>query len=690
MGHLAVTVLHEAARQIQEEDFSIEELPDGFNTSFLCCLPKKPTGTDPTAGDYFAPSSTRPLSLVNTDNRLIASSFRVLLEPLIEPLISKAQRGFLRGRQMLSNILDIDFESMKISLLHDKGALILFDFEAAFPSVSQSFMMEMLHLLGLPGNIVKVASALYHKCSCLIKVHGSSFDGFEMTSGVRQGCPLSPLLFVFVVDILLRHLEAITKGRDLVRAFADDIGMVVQGTRLTLSAIFEAFGKFARFSGLNLNFKKTICIPLWADTTKNIRDDMSLLHEACRDIAYDDHGTYLGFTVGPGRCRSQWHKASDKFLQRAITWRAAGQGLHHACTAYNTFVVTVLSHLWQLTPPHPELLRLEKLALARLLPGPGNWTQPCDLWMLQLTWVFSNKMISIHYKSLAAAVRVCLTTAPDFRKVARELRQAMDSTSQPFVRALWSGWYASSFYFHLTESYDEFRRRNIHPTHILAKLRNEQRNRGGTSYPLNKPHMVEGTLYNAILANSLEGKEHPIRRTRLFLTRWNHSATEVDALRIQRYSRIIGQFTLPTIHAAVLRTWRNAWITDRRMRTCNSTAKHKCVFGCLGQAADSIEHYAYCSSIRHAGRSLLSTAAPEDAIPCGIKTTILMEGCNNKQDIIFRAIWLGLLYSAYNAVKHSEGDHTTDSPSKGELCDLLRDKLQEYKGHCTQHCWFNW
>ena len=209
---------------------------------------------------------------------------------------------------------------MKISLLHDRGALILFDFEAAFPSVSQGYMIDMLRLLGIPPNIVKVVSALYHKCSCLIKIQGSSFEGFDMTSGVRQGCPLSPLLFVFVVDILLRNLEAITKGRDLVRAFADDIGMVVQNTRLTLPALFEAFGKFACFSGLNLNFKKTVCIPLWAESMDGIKEKMALLHEACKHIAYDDHGIYLGFAVGPGRNRIQWQKASDKFFQRDVTW----------------------------------------------------------------------------------------------------------------------------------------------------------------------------------------------------------------------------------------------------------------------------------------------------------------------------------------------------------------------------------
>ena len=69
LGHVGVATIHAAASRMQDDDFSNEELPYDFNVFYLCCLPKKPTGNDPTEGDYFSPSATRPLSLVNTDNR---------------------------------------------------------------------------------------------------------------------------------------------------------------------------------------------------------------------------------------------------------------------------------------------------------------------------------------------------------------------------------------------------------------------------------------------------------------------------------------------------------------------------------------------------------------------------------------------------------------------------------------------
>ncbi|MFM7980212.1 MAG: hypothetical protein ACKPKO_12930, partial [Candidatus Fonsibacter sp.] len=80
---------------------------------------------------------------------------------MMEPLISPNQRGFLRGRQMVSNILDMDMHSILTSHNHDRGAVILFDFDAAFPSISHYYLMSMLEDLGLPKKL-QVVQALYH------------------------------------------------------------------------------------------------------------------------------------------------------------------------------------------------------------------------------------------------------------------------------------------------------------------------------------------------------------------------------------------------------------------------------------------------------------------------------------------------------------------------------------------------
>ena len=171
---------------------------------------------------------------------------------------------------MLSNILDIDNKSMKFSLLHERGALILFDFEAAFPSISRYYLLRMLHLLGLPSCVIQVVSALYHKCACW-KIQGlpSRASTLPVVSDRDVRFPFS--FCVFVVDIVLRQLQRVTQGRDLVRAFADDIGMAIQSVDLSLPNLIDAFAQFALFSGLKLNFIKTIFIPLWYENRTESR-----------------------------------------------------------------------------------------------------------------------------------------------------------------------------------------------------------------------------------------------------------------------------------------------------------------------------------------------------------------------------------------------------------------------------------
>jgi hypothetical protein len=159
--------------------------------------------------------------------------------------------------------------------------------------------MDMLYRLSLPLEVISVAKAIYHDCKCLIKIGGSTFEGFRMMSGVRQGCPLSPLLFVLVVDILLRELDDVTRGCETcIRAFADDVGLVINDMCTHLPRIIQTYESFAAFSGLALNLQKTIVIPHLGTTLGEARDKLAVASPKARHMTFSFWGPYLGFCGG--------------------------------------------------------------------------------------------------------------------------------------------------------------------------------------------------------------------------------------------------------------------------------------------------------------------------------------------------------------------------------------------------------
>ncbi len=158
---------------------------------------------------YNEPGEVRPLSIVNTDNRLMANAVRLRAEPLLAKAISPAQRGFLPGRSMLHNVLELDGEMRAASLQAERPAAVFFDFAAAFPSLAHDFMFEVLDHLRLPMQFRTFITNLYLGNGCRIAAASDSHEGFSIRSGICQGCPLSPLLFALCGDLLLRRLHRI-------------------------------------------------------------------------------------------------------------------------------------------------------------------------------------------------------------------------------------------------------------------------------------------------------------------------------------------------------------------------------------------------------------------------------------------------------------------------------------------------
>ena len=192
------------------------------------------------------------MNITNTSNRLLASAVRLTVEPVLAPHITDRQRGFLPGRSMIANIVDVD-EAMLETAIEEEGAYtFFFDFAAAFPSIEPALLHGFFAHLGWPPWLRQFIRALYWNNHCHLVVGGSRFAGFVLSRGIRQGCPLSPLLFAAASDLFLRRLQR-QHPRATLRAWADDLAMVLADALTHLPALHHFFEELGRISGLWLN-----------------------------------------------------------------------------------------------------------------------------------------------------------------------------------------------------------------------------------------------------------------------------------------------------------------------------------------------------------------------------------------------------------------------------------------------------
>ena len=184
MGDPAVELFLELANSMLDQN---DDPGEDFNLAYMVCISKGDEGTSVDGVPYCSPGGTRPISIVDAANRILASIFAATLEKEIGLHLHRAQKGFLRGRQMLRNVLEIDMAAQKISVRSKSGAILLFDFAAAFPSISHDMLWDVLDIAGIDSNVIEVVKMFYWNNRHLLKLHGSLFHGVVVHSGVDDG-----------------------------------------------------------------------------------------------------------------------------------------------------------------------------------------------------------------------------------------------------------------------------------------------------------------------------------------------------------------------------------------------------------------------------------------------------------------------------------------------------------------------
>ena len=238
------------------------DLPPRFHEGLITILHKSGEQTDP--------ANYRPITLLSTDYRLYAKVLALRLNPCLQDVIDPEQTAFVPGRCIGENIMLLQCLPHLLRQPHPgpSSAVIAFcDFRKAYDTVDRGFLLRALAALGLGDSFVSLVRRLLTGTKARAVVNGHVSTPAAFAAGVRQGCPLAPLLYLFVAQALLRHLKdrlpgLSVAGRTLAAALYADDAEVLLPSLSEVPAFLAAMATFGSATGQHLNYSKTVLLPI--------------------------------------------------------------------------------------------------------------------------------------------------------------------------------------------------------------------------------------------------------------------------------------------------------------------------------------------------------------------------------------------------------------------------------------------
>ncbi|KAF1319850.1 reverse transcriptase, partial [Globisporangium splendens] len=257
-------------------------LPSSFSEAHIHCIKKSISAASPL--DY------RPIALLNSDYKIFTRIFATRLRTAAQQRATS-------------------------DLAMSRAIALLLDFAKAYDSLDRSFLVQALQHLGFPLKFVHLVKVLHSQTTYKFIANGFLSRKYNVTSGIRQGCPLAPLLFILALEVLYRKIEASDEihGVELEAAgcatevrlggYADDTTIYLSDPK-DINAVFAILDKYGAASGLRVNRHKSAVLPLnkeYSSTEESVSD----IHVLQRE----EHCRYLGIQVGqtPSNA-SNWSK----------------------------------------------------------------------------------------------------------------------------------------------------------------------------------------------------------------------------------------------------------------------------------------------------------------------------------------------------------------------------------------------
>ena len=294
----------------------------------------------------------RPISLLNVDYKILTKVLCARLSPCLENIVHPDQTCSVPGRTIFDNchlIRDIINDTNSNPL--DTGIILSTDQEKAFDRVNHTYMLSVLKYFGFTfsENFIRWISIIYNDISSAVIVNKHVSTPFPFKRSVRQGCPLSPLLYVLCLEPMLKAIRedknikglhiAGYKEQCKLSAFADDCKFLLKNVT-SVERVLAHFDAFGTYSGSKLNKTKTEVMYLGRGR---------LLQHFPLDLKLVKSMKIFGILLGDVSMDDIWHplyikveKVLNLFKSRQLSMYGKGKLINTMALSKLCYVATVV------------------------------------------------------------------------------------------------------------------------------------------------------------------------------------------------------------------------------------------------------------------------------------------------------------------------------------------------------------
>ena len=208
----------------------------------------------------------RPITLLNTDYKMVERAVANRMIPALEEIIHEDQKGFLPNRRIVANIrkiLDITVEAINENV---DGFILSCDYLKCFDRIEKSAVLGAMRQFQFSHMLTQWVETLYENFKVRVQNNGNFSEEIDIQRSVRQGGPASNALFLVVAELLAimlrndQQIEGITLKSilHLLNQYADDMDVCSKYKQSSLDAILSNIRLFHDHTGFALSYEKTV------------------------------------------------------------------------------------------------------------------------------------------------------------------------------------------------------------------------------------------------------------------------------------------------------------------------------------------------------------------------------------------------------------------------------------------------